>query len=98
MTWSVPAGGPAPSCSRRSSIGAAYPFYIVSQSTKISVAVSVRALPAAGAVGVGADHVVEGQHVGVAHGLHGLRVVADGGRVVAEPDLHECLPGEVFIV
>src|SRR5207302_3400350 len=53
------------------------------------VAVRVRPLEAAGPVGVGAEHVVEGQDVRVAQLFHGLRPVADRRGIGADLDLGE---------
>src|SRR5262249_10917239 len=49
------------------------------------VLVGELAVPASRPIGIGADDAVEGEDVGVAHGLDGLRVVADHRRIL--PDL-----------
>jgi hypothetical protein len=48
--------------------------------------VRVWAFPPAGPFGIRAQHVVEREDMGVAHGLHSLRVITDHGRVL--PDLY----------
>lgn len=56
----------------------------------------VRAVPTAGSIGVGAKHVVIGQHVRIAERFDRLRIVAERGGVIAklclwkhDADLHK---------
>jgi hypothetical protein len=61
------------------------------------VLVRVLAVPAAGAIRVGADHAVEGEDMRVSQGFDGLGIVTDRGRILSDlglrkhdADLHGC--------
>jgi hypothetical protein len=63
------------------------------------VPVVVLAGPASRAIGIGADHAVEGEDVRIAHRLDGLGVVTDDGRIPSDlglrkndADLHDGPP------
>ena len=53
------------------------------------VAMGIRALPAARPLGVRPQDMVEGEHMGIAHPLDGLRIVADPRRIRSDLDLWE---------